>query len=101
MKSQAPELDSLARNLVGDDKSPNLFFVSFGLGPQRFGVRLVTCDFDVAYSYWRAHADTRFGESLLEDRQHGTLASVEYDEETREYVEQDDTRTFSLRKSAR
>jgi hypothetical protein len=63
------QLDMAARDLVGDGKSPNLFFVSVD-----GKVRTITSEFDIAYDLWRS---LRGSEATLEDRKHGVLASVE------------------------
>ena len=65
-----PELEDLARLMVGDDGSPNLYFVSV-----KGNCQLVTRDPHVAYGFWRKLS--RKVESCLEDRQTGVLCSNE------------------------
>jgi hypothetical protein len=60
----------MARNLVGDNGSPNLYFVS-----DRSGVFLITSDFDVAHEIWKSLPTDQ--ETTLEDRKTGVLASTE------------------------
>ncbi len=65
-------LEKLAREMVGDGKNPNLFFVS-----SEGNIILISRDFDVAYMKWRQHAERPDHESALEDRHTGVIASVE------------------------
>lgn len=65
-------LEKLARELVGDGKQPNLFFVS-----SEGNIILISRDFDVAYIKWKQHAARKDHECALEDRQTGVIASVE------------------------
>lgn len=66
------ELEALARKLIGDGGSPNVFFVT-----AKGNVTMITTDEEKAREAWRALAD-RFPlrECALEDR-HEVLASVE------------------------
>lgn len=86
-------LEKLARELVGDGKSPNLFFVSC-----EGNIILISRDFDVAYEKWLQHADQRDHESALEDRQTGVIASVEpeSDEPGADLVVHDDAEGFGF-----
>lgn len=70
-------LETLARDMVGDGGSPNVFFVTDGPN-----VVMVTTDEEKARAAWRELAD-RFPmrECALEDRQTGVLASLEPQEE--------------------
>ena len=86
-------LDAIATSMVGDGKSPNLFFVS-----DDKGVIMVTPSFEIAYIYYRSCTKRHFGEIALEDRAHGGVASVEYDESEREYTSMDDSREMGLAK---
>lgn len=86
-------LEALARELVGDGKSPNLFFVS-----SEGNVILISRDFDVAYLKWKQHAQDRDHESALEDRQYGVISSVEPSEdESGRLVVRDDSRSGGFR----
>lgn len=71
----APEridaLEAFVSATVGDGKSPNLFFVS-----DRGVNVMITRNFDDAYATWKWLAIRPRGESALEDRQYGVMASV-------------------------
>lgn len=86
-------LEKLARELVGDGKSPNLFFVSC-----EGNIILISKDFDVAYAEWREHARARDHESALEDRKTGVIASVEpeSDEPGARLLVHDDSELFGF-----
>ena len=65
------KLEALASELVGDGKTPNLFFVSrVGVG-----VLMVTRDGEAAHGFWQSLP--RNVETSLEDRRNGTLAAIE------------------------
>ena len=68
-------LEDMARTMVGDGGSPNLFFVT-----DRGVVVSVSRSFDVAYAHWQ-DLESLKGECALEDRQTGVLASRSPDEE--------------------
>ena len=62
-------LDNLAREMVGDGKSPNTFFVTLA-----GKVVLVTTDWEQAYDAWRrVEKRNQDKESALEDRKWGTI----------------------------
>jgi hypothetical protein len=87
------QLNTLARNMVGDGQKPNVYFVTV----QGNSV-LIATDFAQAYGYWRSLANSRT-ESALEDRQIGVIADAGYLNEgapTRWEV-RDDSRHFGLR----
>jgi len=66
-------LEALARDYVGDGKSPNLFFVT-----DQGTVVLISRDGETAYEAWRVLANRAPRlECALEDRKTGVLASVE------------------------
>ena len=82
MVQVSSQLEDMARDMVGDNGSPNLYFVSIhGPGEPRTGIFLVTSDFDVAYDAWRKLP--RDTETALEDRQTGTIASTEPESDKR------------------
>lgn len=89
------ELETLARDMVGDDSTPDLFFVT-----DRGAVVTVSRDFGTAYRHWRtlAQRSPRL-ESALENRRTGVLASVEpdSDEPGARLVIRDDARYFGFR----
>jgi hypothetical protein len=87
------ELNQLATEMVGDGKKQNTFFVSV-----KGNVVLIALDFAQAYGYWRSLANTRV-ESILEDRQTGTIADAGYlDEENPTRWEVNDaSRQFGFR----
>jgi len=64
------KFEDMAREMVGDGGSPNVFFVS-----DEHGIFLITTDFDTAHEVWTRLPTTR--ESSLEDRKTGTIASTE------------------------
>lgn len=65
-------LENMARDLVGDGGSPNLFFVT-----DNGVVVTITRDFDVAHRAWHGLATRQPKvESALEDRKNGTIAQV-------------------------
>jgi hypothetical protein len=87
-----PALEDMARDMVGDGKSPNLFFVT-----DRGAVVSVNRDFDVAYSQWQ-DLERAGAECALEDRKTGTIASRTPDEERDNAMYTvDDTYTFKYR----
>lgn len=66
-------LETMARDMVGDGKSPNLFFVT-----DQGVVTLVARNGDDAYTAWsRLATRSPRVECALEDRQTGVLASIE------------------------
>lgn len=65
-------LEALAREMVGDGRHPNLFFVS-----SEGNIILISRDFDAAYRKWLEHARQDDHETALEDRLNGVIASVE------------------------
>lgn len=87
-------LEDLAREMVGDGKNPNLFFVS-----SEGNIILISRDFDVAYLKWKWHAERRDHECALEDRKTGTIASVEpeSDEPGAKLIRLDDSKSFGFR----
>jgi hypothetical protein len=64
------DLEQLACNMVGDGKAPNIFFVTV-----EGSVQLISLDVELAYTAWRRIP--RNIESSLEDRQYGTICTVE------------------------
>jgi len=64
------ELNALAAEMVGDDKSPNLYFVT-----QKGDVVTVTRHFEKAHQEWLRLVYQHI-ESVLEDRQTGIICSV-------------------------
>ena len=75
MKTKIKRLQTLASDLVGDGKNPNLFFVT------EQGITVtVTRDFDMAYRQWETMAHTYpHIECALEDRKFGVICAVEPD----------------------
>ena len=90
MKTKIKELQTLSADMIGDGKSPNLFFVNDQ------GVTVtITRDFDIAYAEWRKLAYFSSGqECALEDRKFGCIASVERGENNRKDII-DDSRVFN------
>ena len=81
------ELERMASKMIGDGKSPDLFFVT-----QKGDVQLIAQDFRVAYRYWKSLP--RNCESSLESRGFGCIGSNEPDEETGLLVFHDDSEMF-------
>jgi hypothetical protein len=77
MMSAFERLEQLATELVGDGKSPNLYFVTWN-----DRVQTVTLDRRLAYQQWCVLA-TRAEVCALEDREAGVLCSVEVGEDGR------------------
>jgi hypothetical protein len=69
------QLQTLARDMVGDDGKPDLFFVT-----DQGIVVTISRDFDTAHKHWEelARRSPRV-ECALENRRTGVLASVEPD----------------------
>lgn len=68
-----PELNSLAHYKVGDNQSPNLFFVAVEGNTQ-----MVTTDFNQAHQFWKMLSKTqKTKEPSLADRIFGVICSVE------------------------
>ena len=91
------ELNALATQLVGDCKTPNVFFVTL-----KGDTILVAVDFAQAYGYWRSLANTR-KECMLEDRMTGVIceAGPVYDDNDKPkpgtFQRRDDARHFGFR----
>lgn len=87
-----PELQKLASELVGDSKTPNLFFVTCeGV------VVTVSRDLSTAHRHWRQLAAiTPRVECALEDRHTGVLADIspESDAPGSRLIKRDDTHLF-------
>jgi hypothetical protein len=67
-----PQFEDLARDMVGDGKDPDVFFVS-----RKGTIELVTSVPQMAYDYWRSLPISV--ETALENRQWGTICSNEPD----------------------
>lgn len=92
MTTQIKELNALATKMVGDNQTPNVFFVSC-----RGNIMMVSAEFDTAYDYWRFLP--RNVETTLEDRQNGVLASTEprEDNPAKNLYTRDYTRLLGMR----
>ena len=67
------QLNGLARIMVGDSQTPNVFFVTVGNDTQ-----LISTDFNQAYVFWKGLSKTqRSKEPALADRMFGVICSVE------------------------
>ncbi len=85
-------LENFARDTIGDNRKPDLFFVT-----DRGVVVTVTQNAQIAYDHWKQLADrSPRVESKLENRQYGVLCSIEpcEDNETRLEIH-DDMRRFN------
>lgn len=99
------ELNALASEMVGDGKSPNVFFVT-----EKGNVKLIAIEFQKAYTYWRhlASGYPKRVECALEDRKTGIIASAgmepQYEEKTDDFTGpegwevRDDSRMFGFRR---
>lgn len=86
------EIEALPRNMVGDDKKPNVFFVS----DADDGVILMSRTFAVAYDFWKKLPINV--ESALEDRQYGVICDRSPDEKNpTKIVTHDDSQDFLKR----
>ncbi len=74
--SRIGALESLASQIVGDRKSPNVFFVTV-----EGRVVAITQDLEVAKRAWEGFAGPMDIETSIEDRLVGTLASITPDPE--------------------
>ena len=81
-------LEAMAREMVGDGQSPNLFFVSIE------GVIVtVTRDFGLAHRQWQSLS--RSQETALEDRKFGVICSTEpQDGNSKKLATWDDSQSF-------
>lgn len=97
--TKIPELESLARSMVGDGKTPDLFFVG-----DENGVICVETNALRAYGRWKdlARRSPR-RECLLENRTFGVVASVEprADDKDSPLIVIDDYRLFCDMRSKR
>ncbi len=86
-------LEKFASEVIGDDKSPELFFVS----KQPIGIVMITRSFQAAYRYWREITnESPSVETCLEDRKFGVIASREPDgEHSKRLVIRDDSDLFA------
>ena len=87
------ELNELATKMVGDGKSPEVYFVTV-----KGNTILVATDAALVYGYWRSLASTRV-ECTLESRKIGTIADAGYIDQDTPTVWQvrDDSKRFGLR----
>jgi hypothetical protein len=90
-KQKIKEFETMARSMVGDGKSPNLFFVGVN------GVIVtISRDFQTAYRQWQELGDDQ--QTSLEDRKTGTIASVQPKEVPLDGLEVlDDSHLFKYR----
>jgi hypothetical protein len=90
-KQKIIEFETMARSMVGDGKSPNLFFVGIK------GVILtISRDFTTAYRQWLELGTSQ--ETSLEDRKTGTIATVQPKEDNSTILEIiDDSHYFKYR----
>ena len=84
-------LNELATEIVGDGKSPNLFFVTL-----KGNTITVTTDFNLAYRQWRrlAMEHGKSGEACLEDRKWGEICGWALTDDNR-VVRVDDSFQFA------
>lgn len=89
--SKIKQLETLAREMVGDGQAPELFFVT-----DQGVVTTITRDFSLAYRDWQSIARSGLRrECALEDRRFGCIASVEPEEDgSSKLVVRDDSADF-------
>lgn len=90
MKQKVEQFEQMARDMVGDGKSPNLYFVS-----EEGVITTVTRDFEAAYLCWSGLG--RKIETCLEDRKNGVLATTTPIEEGSEQLRTYDDTSYMLR----
>jgi hypothetical protein len=91
MKIEA--MENLAKEMVGDGKTPNLYFVSVFEKENPRGLILISRDFEAAYHVW-VNLSTRI-ESTLEDRLTGVVCSTEFDAEKNRWINIDDSQRMN------
>lgn len=83
-------LEEMAREMVGDGKEPDLFFVGL-----EGNVVSISLNFATAYDEWIRLSRGNRRETVLEDRWFGTIASVEPEDEAgKKLIRIDDSRGF-------
>jgi hypothetical protein len=92
MAKKIKELETLATELVGDGKTPNMFFVSGHDGV----CILITPQFDIAYYQWESLP--RDKERTLEDRKTGVICHTARHEDSGRMITTDDSIQFGYRK---
>ena len=99
MKRKIKELEELASKMVGDGKSPNVFFITL-----QGVVVMITLDFNEAYHKWKrvsfngsiSHHPTV--ETTLEDRQYGCICLIQPEEDdSTKLIVSDEARQFAKR----
>jgi hypothetical protein len=70
--SRIAQLEKLASEMIGDGKSPNVYFVTVS-----GNVIAITINLSTAHQIWESVSNQRSHETTLEDRQTGVIASVE------------------------
>ena len=91
-KHKFPQLNKLASEMIGDGKTPNLFFVSY-----EGNIITVSISFHYAYEHWKTLANMKDKECSLEDRKHGTIASIEQSEDNpHKLIKIDESFSFGL-----
>src|SRR5208283_447941 len=87
-KQKIAVFENMAREMVGDGKSPNLYFVGV-----KSVIVTVTRDFKTAYNQWQEMGTSQ--ETSLEDRKTGTICTVQPKEDNSTVLEViDDSYTF-------
>lgn len=91
------EMEAIAREMIGDGKKPNVYFVSqFSEGEKGPGLVLISRNFDVAYEFWLSLP--RNIETIFEDRLTGVLAeTTPVDEGSKVLCTIDDTTMLEVR----
>jgi len=92
-KQKIKALEVLASDMVGDSKKPNLFFVSV-----KGVIITITRSFEIAYQEWQTLSYNNNQETSLEDRQTGTLATLQPKEDNSKQLEKIDDTHWMIRK---
>ncbi len=69
MQKRIEALEAIARDVIGDGKRPNMFFVSV-----KGNIQMITTEYAQAINYWRSLP--RNMETCLEDRLTGVIADT-------------------------
>jgi hypothetical protein len=77
------QMQEMARDMVGDGKEPNVFFIS-----QEGVICTVTTHAMIAYDHWKALP--RHKESAFEDRLYGVICTTESQEGTNRLIVHDE-----------
>jgi len=93
-QKRIPEFERLATEMVGDDKTPDVFFVSV----QGVCV-LITTDFTAAYGYWESISHEPYTKETALENRSGTVASIApKDDDDNTLVKRDDGHRYKSKR---